>query len=129
MAGSAAGIPDEGYLREKGITDVTYDQIISWFGPEQNDTEETEKVDKNFARKQLADWQYNYQVDLNTVASAVEITPSEGGDIAVGDTVVLSSFHRGTGQNLSGGASVPMYNRCSVPDYYTTEGIQTIIDY
>ena len=129
-AGSAAGIPDEEYLESKGITEVTYDQICEWFGPEQANPEETAKIDADHNRKRLADWQYHYAVDLDKALGSESLDGLNNEEnIEVGDYVVVSTFHRGTGQIMSGGASVPMYNRSYVPDYYTAAGVQTIIDY
>ena len=64
-AGSAAGIPDEAYLNDKGITEVTYAQICEWFGPEQANPNQIAKIDADHNRKRLEDWQYHYSVDLD----------------------------------------------------------------
>lgn len=122
-AGSPAGVPDMAYCVLRGWN---YNDIISAFGPEQADPKETKKIDASGNRKRLADWQYKYNADISNVNLN---GLNNDAQISAGDWVVVSTFYRGTGQVMSGGASIVMHNRPYVMNYFDESGIKVIYDY
>ncbi len=131
-AGSAAGIPTAEYAEHYGLTDVTEEKITEWFGPAPAaDADLTVsyngKMDADQNRARLADWQYNYALDLGSLEQP--ITASEGDDIQIGDWVIVSNFVRGTGQIFSGGKSIMMKNRHYCINYYDASGVDAVTWY
>ena len=122
-AGYAAGIPDRAFCAENHID---YTKILSSFGPEQKEPGSGKKIDAEFNRKRMADWQYIYETDLSSVKG---LTASESEKLEIGDWVIFGSYYRGTGQVVSGGGSVVMYNRCYATDYFSDIAVQKIFDY
>ncbi|MCW5952833.1 MAG: hypothetical protein KIT69_11305, partial [Propionibacteriaceae bacterium] len=124
-AGYAAGIPDAAAAAELGVDYQT--AVVDQFGPEPADSGFEGKIDSDGNRKRMADWQYTYSTDLSAVDLA-DYTPSDGDGYAVGDKVLIGSYHQGTGQLMSGGASGTMHNRAYATDYFSTAGVQQIFD-
>lgn len=120
--GYAAGIPDKAYCTEHGLN---YSDTIADFGPEPEDATFEGKIDEDGNRKRMADWQFLYETDLSTLA----LTASEGNTLSEGDYVIFGSYYRGTGQVLSGGASIPVYNRCYAVDYFSDQAARKIFDF
>ncbi len=139
--GWAAGVPDEAtfnaYADAYGWTGTYDSAVVEVFGeePENFDPDAADnvsnKIDKDFKRARMADWQSIYQADVSGLLS--DYTPSEGDEIAAGDYIVVSSYYRGTGQVFSdggfGGYSESMVNNLYVPNYLDREGIKVITDY
>lgn len=126
-AGSPAGVPDQAYATEHGL-DYEKD-VVAKFGPEPANADFDGKIDADGNRKRMADWQYNYQADLDGVATLGDYTPSAGDDLAVGDYVLIGNYYRGTGQIMSGGTSVTQHNRTYATDYFTDLGVQAIFQF
>jgi len=123
-AGAPAGIPDAAYSQEKGWN---YEDTLAAWGPEPVNPDMAEKIDADGNKKRLADWQYNYRVDL-TGFDLSDLNNSD--EIAPGDWVVVATFYRGTGQMYSGRSTVPvMHNRPYVMNYFDTTGIDAVTDY
>lgn len=115
-AGYAAGVPDRETAEARGWD---YDEICAFFGPESEGpwTRNNGKQDDALNRRRMADWQDEYRASLK----GVEIALPEGGDEpAAGDWVVLSVFHRGTGQSIPGGHI--MHNGVFVAGYFDEDG-------
>lgn len=122
-AGRAAGIPDQAKAAELGINYQT--QVVDKFGPEPASANFTGKIDASGNRRRMADWQYTYSTDLSGL-NLSGYTPSAGESLAVGDYVVIGSYHQGTGQVQSGGASVTQYNRTYATDYFSAAGARKV---
>jgi len=122
-AGSPAGVPDRETSDRMGWN---YQEIVDDFGPEPADPGVAAKIDADGNRRRIADWQFHYAADLGD-AEFGDLDDSD--DIAPGDWVVVSTFYRGTGQVMSGGASIVMHNRPYVMNYFDESGIQVIYDY
>jgi len=125
FAGHAAGIPDREYCAAQNID--YQKNVIESFGPEPASNNFTGKIDADGNRRRMADWQYVYETNLQTLTS--NLTASEGNKLAAGDYVIFGSYFRGTGQVMSGGASIPMYNRQYATDYFSEEGAQLLFKY
>ncbi|GAA2026679.1 hypothetical protein GCM10009819_07380 [Agromyces tropicus] len=126
-AGYAAGIPDRTYADANGID---YDaEVLAKFGPEPADPSFEGKIDEEGNRKRMADWQYVYAADLNGVAALDGYEPSAGDGLQAGDWVLFGSYHHGTGQVMSGGASVTIHNRSYATDYFSAGGVQKVFDF
>lgn len=140
-SGWAAGIPDRETFEQSaaacGWSGSYESAVVEVFGEEPENFDPnaadniTSKIDKNFARARMADWQEIYRADLSGLLDGY--SPSEGDEIAAGDYVVVSSYYRGTGQVFSdggfGGYSESMVNNLYVPNYLDREGIKVITDY
>ncbi|MDQ7909032.1 glycosyl hydrolase [Phytohabitans sp. ZYX-F-186] len=125
-AGYAAGVPDRAYAEANGID---YADIVAKFGPDPVDADFTGKIDADGNRRRMADWQYLYQTDLSRVTALDSYGPSAGDSLAVGDYVLFGTYRRGTGQVMSGGASVTIYNRSYATDYFNRAGVQQVFDF
>lgn len=122
-AGSAAGVPDQAWAQANG---VDYATILALWGPEPASPDFPGKIDAAGDRRRMADWQYLYQTDLAQVAALAGYAPSGGTSLAVGDYVLAGIYRQGTGQLMSGGESIPEYNRCYVTDIYDRSGVKAI---
>lgn len=122
-AGYAAGIPDRAYAESHGIT---YDNVLAQWGPEPADPNFPGKIDADGNRKRMADWQYLYRTDISKVPALSGYTPSSGDGLAAGDFVLFGTYREGTGQVMSGGASITQYNRSYVVSIYDTAGVEAI---
>ncbi|MBB6390537.1 glycosyl hydrolase [Microbacterium thalassium] len=125
--GYAAGVPDEAYADANGID--YENEVVAKFGPEPADPSFSGKIDDDGNRKRMADWQHIYETDLAGVAALDGYEPSEGDELAAGDWVLFGSYHHGTGQVMSGGASVTIHNRSYATDYFSAEGAQKLFDF
>ena len=139
--GWAAGIPDEATfnaMKDSYGWSGTYESaVVEVFGADPVDFDAnnpeniSSKIDKDFNRARMADYQYQYEADLSGMLEGY--TASEGDEIAVGDYVAIGNFYRGTGQVFSdggfGGYSETMINNVYVPDYINSDGIKVITDY
>jgi hypothetical protein len=123
-AGYPVGIPDEAYCKANGLD---YQTTVDDFGPEPSNPNFEGKIDADGNRRRMADWQYLYETDLTKASSS--LSASKGDELAAGDYIIFGSYYRGTGQVMSGGASIPMYNRQYATDYFSEEGVQKIFDY
>ncbi|MDQ7908762.1 hypothetical protein RB614_29945 [Phytohabitans sp. ZYX-F-186] len=47
----------------------------------------------------------------------------------MGDYVLFGTYHRSTGQVMSGGAAVTIYNRSYVTDYFSAAGVRAVFDF
>ncbi|WP_270739754.1 glycosyl hydrolase [Massilioclostridium coli] len=133
-AGYAAGIPDEAKAEEMAGGDKTQkqailDNIYEAFGDvPTEEIPDGEKFDSQGNRKRMADWQDIYQADLSGLKDQLGALDNDM-EIKAGDWVLFGVFERGTGQVLSGGGINTMYGRTYATDYFSTEGIQEVIDY
>lgn len=133
-AGYAAGIPDEQKALELAGGDETkaaeiLNNIYLAFGDvPAEEIPAGEKFDSQGNRKRMADWQDFYQADLSGISSELGTLNNEE-TLTAGDWVLLGTFYRGTGQVLSGGGINTMYGRTYATDYFSTEGIQKVLDY
>ncbi len=125
-AGYTAGIPDRAYAEAHGLD---YQDVLDKFGPEPVTDDFDGKIDADGNRKRMADWQYLHQTDLTQVSALEGYTPSQGDDLAVGDLVLIGSYRQGTGQIMSGGASVTQHNRTYAVDYFSEPAAQRIFDF
>jgi hypothetical protein len=125
-AGYAAGIPDQAYAAAHGID---YSKVLAQWGPEPADPSFPGKIDADGNRRRMADWQYLYQTGISGVPALAGYTPSSGDGLAVGDFVLFGSYREGTGQVMSGGASITQYNRSHVVSIYDTAGVRAIADF
>ncbi|RMB84878.1 glycosyl hydrolase [Streptomyces shenzhenensis] len=125
-AGSAAGVPDRAYAEANGID---YDDVLAKFGPEPTSSSFKGKIDSDGNRRRMADWQYHYESDLSKVGALKKYSPSSGDSLAAGDYVLFGTYRRGTGQIMSGGASVTIHNRSYATNYFSAEGVQKIFDF
>jgi len=126
--GSPAGVPSREYAGEMGWD---YTETLNAFGPEPAEDADFSasyngKMDRNFNRARLADWQYVQSADLSGLP--VEAANDDDG-IQAGDWVIIATYYRGTGQVKSGGSTVTMYNRTYVPNYYDASGVEVISEY
>lgn len=126
-----AGIPDAQALEELNsiYAGVTLEDVDTAFGQAAS-TDITEKIDDNGNRRRMADVQEYYKADLTGIEN---LEASDGDEIQAGDYILLSTYRRGTGQVFSdggfGGYAVSMVNRCYVPDYFNTSGVDAVTDY
>ena len=122
-AGYAAGVPDRATAAAQGWD---YDKICSFFGPESNGpwTRCNGKQDEDMNRKRMADWQEEYQASFDGIDIDVR---GNGGELKVGDWVVLSTFCRGTGQSIAGSST--MYNGIFAPSYFDADGTKALTDF
>jgi len=126
-AGYAAGIPDEAYASSHNID---YDKaIIDRFGPEPASDNFAGKIDSENNRRRMADWQYLYETNLSNVDSLKGYTPSSGDALAAGDYMLIGTYYRGTGQVMSGGTSITIYNRSYATDYFSEKGIGKVFEF
>lgn len=126
-AGYAGGIPDRAYAESNGLD---YEkEIIERFGPDPVNENFTGKIDSNGARRRMADWQYLYQTRLDSIDMLKSYKPSSGNKLAVGDYVIIGSYYRGTGQVMSGGNSITIYNRSYAVDYFSERGIGKVFEF
>jgi hypothetical protein len=126
FAGSAAGVPDQAWAQANGIS---YATILGLWGPEPASPNFPGKIDAAGDRRRMADWQYRYQTDLAKVGALAGYTPSSGTSLAVGDYALVGIYRQGTGQLMSGGESIPQYNRCYVIDIYDAQGVSAVSDF
>ena len=133
-AGYAAGIPDEAKALELAggdeakAADILNNIYLAFGDVPTEEIPVGEKFDSQGNRKRMADWQDFYQADLSGISSELG-TLDNSEDLAAGDWVLLGTFYRGTGQVLSGGGINTMYGRTYATDYFSTEGIQEVLDY
>lgn len=139
--GYKAGIPDEEYFnvnKEKYNWTGTYESaVVEVFGaePENFDPEAkdnvSKKIDKDFHRARMADYQYIPVADLTGLVD--ESQPNTDEVIRAGDWIIVTSFQRGSGQIFSdgafGGTSESMVNNLYVPNYMDKSGIDVVTDY
>jgi len=126
-AGFAAGIPDKAYAAANGLD---YNKaIIDRFGPEPASDNYTGKLDSENNRRRMADWQYLYQTKLNNIESHKSYKPSSGDTLAAGDYALIGTYYRGTGQVMSGGTSITIYNRSYATDYFSEEGVGKVFEF
>mgnify|MGYP003278999812 CR=1 FL=1 len=139
--GYKAGIPDEAYFnanKEKYGWSGTYESaVVEVFGdePENFDPDASdnvsEKIDKDFKRARMADYQYIPVADLKGMVEEDQLTAGE--EINAGDWIVVTSYQRGSGQIFSdgafGGTSESMVNNLYVPNYMDKSGIDVVTDY
>ncbi|MFT4082219.1 MAG: glycosyl hydrolase [Nocardioides sp.] len=126
-AGSAAGIPDQAYADAHDLDYQT--DVVDKFGPEPASDDFDGKIDADGNRRRMADWQYHYATDLAGISALADYSPSDGDDLAVGDYVLIGNYYRGTGQIMSGGASVTQHNRTYATDYFSAGGVQAVFDF
>jgi hypothetical protein len=126
-AGYAGGIPDRAWAEAHGLN---YERdVIAKFGPDPVIDDFTGKIDADSARRRMADWQYLYQTHLDGLDMLKDYTPSDGDTLAPGDYVLIGTYYRGTGQTMSGGTSMTIYNRSYVTDYFSDRGAQKIFEF
>jgi hypothetical protein len=126
-AGYAAGIPDKAYAAAHGLD---YSKaVVDKFGPEPASGDFAGKIDSENNRRRMADWQYPYHTNLNNTDSLKGYTPSSGDALAAGDYVLLGTYYRGTGQVMSGGSSITIYNRSYATDYFSEKGIGKVFEF
>ena len=125
-AGNAAGVPDQAWATANG---VSYPAVVAAFGPDPASPDFPGKIDAAGDRRRMADWQYLYATDLAAVPGLRGYQPSAGTDLAVGDYVLWGIYRQGTGQVMSGGASVTQYNRSYVVDIYDQRAVATIASF
>lgn len=75
-------------------------------------------------RKRMADWQEEYQASLNDMDIDVR---GNKGELKAGDWVVLSTFCRGTGQNIAGFST--MHNGIYASSYFKADGTKVLTDF
>jgi len=121
-AGYAAGVPDRDYANANGFD---YATVLAVFGPEPA-AGLAGKRDAQGNRKRMADWQYLYETDLSRIEG---LAASDGDALQPGDYVIFGNYYHGTGQVLSGGASVPVYNRGYATDYFSESAVRKIFEY
>lgn len=121
-AGFAAGVPDKLTAKAMG---VSYDDIVSFYGDEPK-VDIKAKRDAEGHRRRMADWQYIYQTQLTGLTS---LSASSGDHLTVGDYVLFGNYYRGTGQVLSGGESVPTWNRGYATDYFSDIAVKEIFNF
>ncbi|MCW5951151.1 MAG: FIVAR domain-containing protein [Propionibacteriaceae bacterium] len=123
-AGQAAGVPDQATAAELG-KDYEAD-IVEYWGPEQANPAETAKIDSDGNRKRMADWQYQYQASLSSLADTLGTL--NDGTLAAGDWVLVGNYYRGTGQvQSSGSAYSTQYNHAVSTNYFASEGVEALI--
>ncbi|MCL8026897.1 glycosyl hydrolase [Nocardioides bruguierae] len=123
-AGTPAGVPDEDWAEAQG---VDYQEVLDAFGPEPSG-EVSGKQDAAGNRVRMADWQYTEVTDLSDVAALQDLEPSAGDDLAVGDYVLVGTYHRGTGQTMSAQAQSTntQHNRSYAVNYFSAGGARRV---
>jgi hypothetical protein len=126
-AGYAAGIPDKAYAEAHGLD---YGKaVVGKFGPEPASDNFAGKIDSENSRRRMADWQYLHQTNLNAIDSLKGYKPSGGDALAAGDCALIGTYYRGTGQVMSGGSSITIYNRSYATDYFSEKGIGKVFEF
>jgi len=145
FGGHSAGIPDAAACATYGFADVSacLAAAADKFGPVPTGSLDytngqlvatgTGKQDADRDRKRMADWQYDYSADLSAFSSldlsgqgTGALVP--GTNLHVGDYIVVSTFVRGTGQDVGGGAHI-MANGAFVTNYFNQAGTNIVLDY
>lgn len=125
-AGWACGVPDQEALDKWYGGEVTLEDVAKNYGPPADPGFEG-KVDDQFRRRRMADWQQLWSLDL--AGLDIPVT-DDSQDIKAGDMLVIACYCRGTGQTKSGGGiwSV-MVGETYVANYLIKEGAQAVTNY
>ena len=141
----SAGVPDEDiYTSLYGKSSADYqNDVVAYYGPDGDITDTANsfngKVDSDGNRVRLADAQYNYVTDLTAYADELsgyvsstgvdEPATDEDESVATGDYLLVSVYHRGTGQNQNGSGQSTVYGRNFATNYFNVEGDNAVIDF
>ena len=127
--GWACGVPDQAALDRWYGGKVTLSDVEAAFGPPADEASlrPDGKRDSRFLRRRMADFQKEYQLNLEGLQLEAA---SEGEELQPGDWIVIGFFYRGTGQQLSGGGPWKiMPNQTYVASYLIPEGADAVTDY